>query len=216
MKKLTGMKCIMFVLIAFAGLGIEVALAFLIEPIVYGSSMNNWNTFQNIAHWIITCISWGFVSYFIINLSKKKYGFDLMEKGTKVKNWQWILIILFVIMSLIISYIDWNGSKVLKEFNYNGLLKFIFQYIYYTFEVMLVTLILIFGQKAFEKWFNKVNIPYGGIILALTWGVAHFFTKNISTGIITIISSLAFGSVYLLVNRDIRKTYPILWIMFVL
>ncbi len=74
MKKLTGMKCIMMVLIAFAGLGIEAAFAFLIEPIVYGSSMNNWNTFQNIVHWIITCFSWGFVSYFIINLSKKNMG----------------------------------------------------------------------------------------------------------------------------------------------
>ncbi len=138
-----------------------------------------------------------------------------MKKGTKVKGWQWILVIVFIIMSLVISCIDWNGSKVWKEFHYNGLLKFIFQYIYYTFEVMLVTLILVFGQKAFEQWFNKVNIPYGGIILALTWGVAHFFTKDILTGIVTIISSLAFGSIYLLVNRDIRKTYPILWLMFV-
>lgn len=138
-----------------------------------------------------------------------------MKKGTKVKGWQWILVIVFIIMSLVISCIDWNGSKVWKEFHYNGLLKFIFQYIYYTFEVMLVTLILVFGQKAFEQWFNKVNIPYGGIILALTWGVAHFFTKDILTGIVTIISSLAFGSIYLLVNRDIRKNYPILWVMFV-
>lgn len=138
-----------------------------------------------------------------------------MKNGTKVKGWQWILVIVFIIMSLVISCIDWNGSKVWKEFHYNGLLKFIFQYIYYTFEVMLVTLILVFGQKAFEQWFNKVNIPYGGIILALTWGVAHFFTKDILTGIVTIISSLAFGSIYLLVNRDIRKTYPILWLMFV-
>lgn len=138
-----------------------------------------------------------------------------MKKGTKVKGWQWILVIVFIIMSLEISCIDWNGSKVWKEFHYNGLLKFIFQYIYYTFEVMLVTLILVFGQKAFEQWFNKVNIPYGGIILALTWGVAHFFTKDILTGIVTIISSLAFGSIYLLVNRDIRKNYPILWVMFV-
>lgn len=216
MKKLTGIKCLMFVLIAFLGLGIEVILAFLIEPLLYGSSMNNWTTFENIVHWILTCISWGFVGYFIINLSKKKYGFDLMKRGKSVKAWQWILVIVFIIMSLTISYIDWNGSKVLKELNYNGLLKFIFQYIYYSFEVMLVSLILIFGQKAFEQWFNKVNIPYGGLILAFTWGLAHIFTKDISTGIVTIISSLAFGSVYLLVNRDIRKAYYILWIMFVL
>lgn len=216
MKKLTGMKCIMFVLMAFVGFEIEVMLAFFIEPILYGSSMNNWNTFENIVHWILTCISWGLTGHFIVNLSKKKYGFDLMKRGDKVRKWKWFLIIVFIIMSLIISYIDWNGLKILKELNYNGLLKFIFQYIYYTFEVMLITLILIFAQKAFEEWFNNVNIPYGGIILAITWGVAHFFTKDILTGIITIISSFAFGSIYLLVNRDIRKTYLVLWIMFVL
>lgn len=79
-----------------------------------------------------------------------------------------------------------------------------------------VTLILVFRQNAFEKCFHKRNIPYGGIIVAITWGIGHFFTKNILTGIVTVISGLAFGSVYLLVNRDIKKTYPILWIMFVL
>ena len=84
------------------------------------------------------------------------------------------------------------------------------------FETFLVMLILIFGQKAFEKWFIKTNIPYGGIILAVTWGVGHFITKDIITGIVTAIMSLAFGSIYLLVNRDIRKAYPILFIMFVL
>ena len=57
---------------------------------------------------------------------------------------------------------------------------------------------------------------YGRVITAITWGVGHFFTKDILTGIVTMISGLAFGSVYLLTNRDVRRTYPILLIMFVL
>lgn len=61
-----------------------------------------------------------------------------------------------------------------------------------------------------------MNVPYGGIILVITWGVAHFFTKGIETGIVCMISGFAFGSVYLLVNRDIRKAFPVLLIMFVL
>ena len=126
------------------------------------------------------------------------------------------MIVVCIVGSLIISYMSWNGSKVIKEFYANGLIKFIFQYIYYFFETILIVFILIFGQKAFETWFHKENIPYGGIIVAITWGVAHFFTKDILTGLICIISGLAFGSVYLLVNRDIRKAFPILWIMFVL
>lgn len=216
MKKLTGLKCLLFALIAFSGLGIEVLLALVFEPIIFGVGMDDWSVMQNIIHWTVTCICWGIITYFIFRVSKKKYGFDLLEKTKKMKKWQIIIIIIILILNLVYSYIDWNGSKVLKEFQYNGLLKFIFQYIYYLFEVMLVTLIVIFGQKAFEKWFKNEKIPYGSIMLALTWGMVHFLTKGISTGIGTTISSLIFGEVYLLTNRNTKKTYLILLLLFVL
>lgn len=216
MKKISGMNYMILALLAFAGLGLEMVLAFGIEPAIYGTAMSEWTNLQNIIHWIITCILWGAASWGIVSFAKKKYNFDIFQKGNKVAIWQWLLIVLFIAGSLILSYIDWNGSKVIKEFYANGLLKFIFQYIYYVFETVLVMLILVFGQYAFEKWFHKQNIPYGGIIVAITWGIEHFFTKDIVTGIVTMISGLAFGSVYLLTNRDIMKTYPILWVMFVL
>lgn len=216
MKKATGFSYIVLAMLAFAGLGLEALLAFVIEPVIYGTSINEWTVVQNIIHWVITCILWGVASWLIVRYAKKKYAFDIFEKGNKMAVWQWLLIVVFIIASLILSYIDWNGSKVIKEFQANGPVKFVFQYIYYIFETILVTLILVLGQKAFEEWFKKRNIPYGGIIVAATWGIAHFFTKDVITGIMTVISGLAFGSVYLLVNRDIRKTYPILFVMFVL
>ncbi len=207
---------LLMVLIAFAGLGFEAVLAFMIEPLLYGCDMKSWSVTQNVIHWILTCIVWGLTGFLVIRLAKRFEDFDIFKKGKKMKRWQWLLVILIIIFSLIISYIDWNGSKVLKEFNANGPVKFVFQYIYYCFEVVLVTLILIFGQLAFEKWFKRKNIPYGGIVVALTWGIAHIFTKNLYVGIITMISGLAFGSVYLLTNRDIKISYVILWFMFVL
>ncbi|MCR4867817.1 MAG: hypothetical protein K5921_12890 [Lachnospiraceae bacterium] len=212
----TGFFYLLLVLIAFAGLGLEAVLAFVIEPPLYGCEMKSWNVTQNVLHWIMTCIIWGLVSFSVIWLARKRQDFDLLKKGEGMQKWQWILVILMIIFSLIISYIDWNGSKVLREYHANGPVKFIFQYIYYCFEVMLVTLILIFGQEACEKWFVKKNIPYGGLIVAITWGIGHFFTKDFSTGIITMISGLAFGSVYILTNRDLKKSYVILWLMFVL
>ena len=207
---------LLMVLIAFAGLGFEAVLAFMIEPLLYGCDMKSWSVTQNVIHWILTCIVWGLTGFLVIRLAKRFEDFDIFKKGKKMKRWQWLLVILIIIFSLIISYIDWNGSKVLKEFNANGPVKFVFQYIYYCFEVVLVTLILIFGQLAFEKWFKRKNIPYGGIVVALTWGIAHIFTKNLYVGIITMISGLVFGSVYLLTNRDIKISYVILWLMFVL
>lgn len=216
MKKVTGTDYLVLALLAFAGIGLEIVLAFGIEPLIYGTSIGEWTDLQNIIHWVVTCILWGLVSWYLVHFAKKKYEFDIFQKGDKMAVWQWVLIALFVVGSLILSYFDWNGSKVIKEFYANGPVKFIFQYIYYIFETVLVTLILVFGQNAFEKWFHRKNIPYGGIIVAITWGIGHFFTKDILTGIVTVISGLAFGSVYLLAGRDIRKTYPILWIMFVL
>jgi hypothetical protein len=42
------------------------------------------------------------------------------------------------------------------------------------FEVMLVILIIIYGQKAIETLLKKESpIPFGSIILAVTWGAFH-------------------------------------------
>lgn len=214
MKK--GLLYLGMALLAFAGIGLEVLLAFVIEPPIFGAKFGEWSTAQNIIHWIGTCILWGLSAWCVLIIANKKAGFNIFRRGDKVAVWQWIMIAIIIMGSLIISYNDWNGFKVIKECKANGLLKFIFQYIYYCFEVLLVTLILVFGQKAFEEWFKNPYIPYGGIIVALTWGIGHFFTKNYTTGIITMLSGLAFGSVYLLVNRDIRKSYFIMWLIFVL
>lgn len=216
MKKVFGINYIILGIAVFLCFGLELCLAYFIEPVIYGVSISQWTEWQNILHWIMTCILWGMGSFAIVRFAKVRYEFDLFQKGNKMNMQQWLVVIVFVIASLLISYLDWNGSKIIKEFYINGCVKFIFQYMYYIFETFLFMLILIFGQKAFEKWFIKTNIPYGGIVLAVTWGAGHFITKDILTGIVTVIMSLAFGSIYLLVNRDIRKAYPILFIMFVL
>ena len=127
-----------YALIAFAGLGIEVLLAFFLEPVIYGCAMNEWSTWQNISHWIMTCICWGLMSYFLIRASKQKYGFDVFAYEGKMKAWQWGTVFVIFVLMLIVSYIDWNGSKVLKELHYNGWLKFIFQYIY-TYNLIIIS-----------------------------------------------------------------------------
>ena len=215
-KDSKGWNYFLYALYAFAGLGIEVILAFVLEPLLYGCAMNDWSTFQNISHWVITCICWGVICFMLIKSAKNKYAFDVFERQRKMKVWQWCVVVAIFVVMLVSSYIDWNGSKVIKELRYNGWLKFIFQYIYYVFEVGLVVLIVAFGQKTFEKWFHKdayVVIPYGGILTGLTWGMVHVLTKgSLSTGLLLMLTSIGYGVTYLLVNRDIKKAY--LWILF--
>lgn len=152
-------------LFAFAGLGLEVLLAFLIEPLVYGKELSNFTTTENILHWIMTCIIWAVVSLILIKVAKNKLNFDIFSQNDTIGIHRWIICFGFLTISIVISIIDWNGFKVMKEFLYNSWLKFIFQYIYYIFEAGLFVLIIVFAQKAGEIWFKKGNIPWGGILL---------------------------------------------------
>lgn len=217
-KTVTGMKYIQLALLAFAGLGIEGIYAYLLEPMIYGVPMKDWTFGQNIFHWIITCITWGLVAYFLVRSAKLKQGFDLFEINMKeIKVWQWISILFCIFLISYISYSDWNGFKPVIEYQNLGLPRFVFQYIYYAFETILFMLILIFGQKACEIWFGKVNFPYGGIIVAATWGLVHILTKgSLWTGIICAMAGFSYGVIYLLLNRDIKKVYPVLLIMFLI
>lgn len=216
-KKVTAWDYFSLGMLAFAGLGLEVVYAYALEPLLYGVAMQSWNTSQTITHWIITCISWGIVGYLLIHASKKKYGFNLFQIADKMTKWQWVSVIFCVVIALVASYIDWKGFKVIREFQNKGILLFVFQYIYYAFETVLFMLIIIFAQKAFEVWYKRKNIPYGGIICGITWGFVHAFTKSsIWIGLEGIGLGFLLGITYLLVNRDIKKTYIALFIMFAL
>ena len=214
---LKGLDLLTYGLGIFLALGCEGILAFGIEQNIYGCTIKEFNTWQSILHWVLTYIIWGLFAFFICRGAQKK-GYDIFaESDKKIKTWQWVCIIIGVVACLISTWVDWNGSKVLIEFQKKGLLKFIFQYIYYFIEVFLVLLIIIFGQKACEMWFKKENIPYGGIIAALTWGLGHWWSKgSLGAGIFTALCGLALGSVYLLTNRKIKLSYILLCVMFIM
>ncbi len=207
-----------FLLILYVILGLFLEVAVLLcEGLIYGhTNVFEYTVLQNVIHWMITCALWGTTVFFVIKHAKNKYGFDLLKKSEKMKTWQWLVVFACIVFSVFVSYISWDGFKVVKEFNNLGLVKFIFQYIYYIFETMLFTLIIVFGQKACELIFKNDKIPYGGIVVALTWGLSHIFTKgDLMVGLASALVGFIFGAVYLLVNKDIIKTLIILYIIFV-
>ena len=215
-KKVSGFSFLLLALGAFAGLATELLYAYLVIP-AFGMTIDNWETVPMIIHWSLTCITWGAIAYMLIKVAREKFQFNLFEKGDKVKLWQWAIILIGVVLIMVVSYKNWNGFKVVKEFQNNGWLLFIFQYIYYIVETVLFTLIIVFGQKAFEIWFKKENFPYGGVLVALTWGLGHAITKgDMFMGLYGAFSGFVFGYAYLLANRDIKKTFVILLIMFIL
>jgi len=215
-----GWKYLLLALGAFAGLGLEFAvLGF--GYLAFGEFASfqgpHW---QLILHWIVTCLAWSGAAVLLVRFAKTKMGFDIFKKGGKMKLWQWGAVVLAVALSAVMSYAAWHMDfKVIREFNANGPLRFTFQYIYYIVETVLFLLIIVFGQKTFENWTKKPNIPWGGIICGLTWGVAHIISRGFfdpANGIGAAIAGFMFGAAYLFVNRDVRKAWVVLFLMFVL
>lgn len=197
-------------LLAFGGLSLELILK-IIEDLVSKNSINY------ILHWILTCIIWGIFAFIIIEYSKKSTDFNVFMYKSKPEL-KYIIISTVILLTVIVftNALFWEGFKPAQEFKNLGVSKFIFQYVYYLFEIVLVVLMIAFGQRAGELLFKNTSIPWGGIFLGLTWGIAHSFTKNFSTGIVLLFVSVLFGSVYILLRKNVFYAYPFILLMFVL
>lgn len=204
-------------MLAFGGLGIEMLYAFCLEPMIYGHSMAEFTLVETIIHWTLTIITWMVMAVIIIRTAKKDLGFQLDGNSRK---WTGAGIAAScVLIGLVVfeNFMDVGGLKIIHEFQKLGVLKFIFQHIYYLAEVVLFTLIIVFGQNALEKLFRKKQIPYGGILVGLTWGLAHCFSKgSIWTGLITMVLGFLFGAVYVFLGKDFKKTYIVLALAFII
>lgn len=196
--------------LAFWGLGLELFLIS-IESLILNGTINY------TLHWILTTIVWGIVAFVLVKYSKNSKSFDVFiyKKRPNLKN---LLISLGILFTIIISsnVLFWRGFKPFIEFRNLGFVKFVFQYIYYLFEIMLVTLIIVFGQKAGELLFRSTITPWGGILLGFTWGLTHTFTQGYITGIVLFVVSIIFGSIYILLQKNIFYTFVFLFLMFVL
>ncbi len=187
-ENLNGKNFCNLALYAFAGAGLEILLL-IIEQMIYSKNFSQWNSIQQCTHLFLTSIAWGTIIFSLLLIS---------------------------IISIAITTILWGGVKPIKELQSNGFILWVFQNIYYCFESGIILLIIIFGQKYGEIRFKQENMLYGGIFLSLSWGLVHILTQGFATGIFTIIMSIVYGLIYLLLNKNINFTYLIISIIFIL
>ena len=200
---------------AFLGLGLEIVIL-VGEMQVYGISLDQMSKGQNIVHWVLTCLAWGTMTYALLNCSKKKYGFDSFNESQIPERRNVIVAAILVILLIIEATFAWKGLKPYKEFRGKGILLFCIQYIYYLFETALFVQIIIYGQKFGDMIFKKENIPWGGIMLALTWGIAHVFTQDLFTGIETLFCAVIYGIIYLVLKKNLKWSYLLIAIAFMI
>ncbi len=143
--------------------------------------IQNYTMQQRSIHCIIMVFMWAFFIGVLLLFSRKHYHFpERGSKRDKISSKSLIVTLACFIGCKIMTFIDWHTLKIVGEAQGKTVFQFCAQYLYYIFEVMLVILIIIYGQKAIETLLKKESpIPFGGIILAMTWGAIHFVSRGV-------------------------------------
>ncbi|MDR1712701.1 MAG: hypothetical protein LBR39_00870 [Coriobacteriales bacterium] len=203
-------------LLAFVGLGLEVLLALAIEPLLYGKEMGEWETTEYILHWVITCIVWGVLATALMVFAQKRLSFNVWAAQDKLRPANWLVCLVILVALIAVSTVRFHGIPVIQSFQSLGLLKFVFQHIYYAFEALLVLLIIVFGQRAGECAVARQQIPWGGTLAGLTWGLVHILTKgDVATGLFGCLYGLLFGVIYLAARKNTGVAYVFILLAFI-
>lgn len=184
---------------------------------IFGGTFIDWKYSIQILSKIIPAILWMVLFAITNKLSINKLNFNFMQPNKKVPLTNYFISTLFVIIAILFNYMSWGNFKLLVEYKNAGLIGFIAQHIYYFSEIIIVVTLIVIFQKMFETWLKKTSIPYGGIVVAITWGLVHIFTQNsIVVGLLAFVYGFGFGSIYLILNRNYKLTVIFLFLMFVL
>lgn len=200
-------------LLSFGAFMLEYFSIFVIESILLHVDIWNYTATSKSVHCIIMAFMWAVVIAGLLTFSQKYLHFPAREnKEEKLSLKNWIITFVCLIGCKILTFIDWHTLKVVGEVQGKNTYQFCTQYLYYVFEVMLIVLIIIYGQKAFETLLKKESlIPFGGIILAVTWGAFHFVSRGVGfeiwNGISTMLFSVLSGVMYLRLNRKCWYSY---------
>lgn len=200
-------------LLSFGAFMLEYFSIFVIESILLHTDIWNYTANSKSVHCIIMAFMWSVVIAMLLLFSHKYLHFPTREnKEEKLCLKNWIITFVCLIGCKILTFIDWHTLKVVGELQGKNIYQFCAQYLYYVVEVMLVVLIIIYGQKAIEVLLKKESpIPFGGIILAVTWGMFHFVSRGVGleiwNGISTMIFSVLSGVMYLRLNKKCLYSY---------
>ena len=181
-------------LLLFAAFLLEYFALFVIEMLIMRMNIWDYTANQRSVHHLIMVIIWTLYLCFIIFYSRKHYDFPQKKEKTNISTKNWVVAASCLILCKIMTFIDWHTLKIIGELHGKSVFQFISQYLYYIFEVVLVVLIIIYGQKAIETLLKKESlIPFGGIILAMTWGAFHFVSRGVGLEIWNGISTIGRG-----------------------
>lgn len=145
-----------------------------------------------------------------------------MQSGSKA----WTVVLAGVI---VLGLIGWAEARVsgsgfpsivaehgafVQLYGDQGAVVTVFQYLYYLLESAMVVALVSLFQRAGEKLTLRVLIPWGGIALALSWGLAHLGTHPEGAAVVMLIAMI-YGVAFVMVEKSVPATLALVFLGFV-
>jgi hypothetical protein len=88
--------------------------------------------------------------------------------------------------------------------------------VYYLAEVVVIVLLLGYGQRWGEATWGRPRVPWGGLALACTWGAAHLLLQGPAGGVYAMGAAMLYGVLLLAVRGRFGPAYVLVAAAFLL
>lgn len=200
----------------FGLFGLEMVLL-VIESNTNGPG-SDWTVAQHVSHHLTITAVWLVVGLALLLLTARVTGWRPFARRADPGRTGWLVALVAVAVYIAIQTVLWQGFKPAIEFGRLGMPVFASQYLYYLGETWVIWCTLTFAQESANRmWPRLGHIPWGGIFLALTWGVMHIVTiGHLMTAVMAAVGAVIMGIIHNALNHDIRRSYPLLALAFLL
>ncbi len=212
----------MVALYAFAVFGWELIVMLLLDPLwrSTGSSLGA------LLHWGVTALGWTVGSLLIIRAMRQpRRGLDGTHRAAPhgyalARTLGVVAAVVLAIGLRALALQEWKlveeYGRIVDDHGTRAPLVFACLLLYYLSETIVIVLVLALGQRAGELRFGSPAFPWGGLVLAVTWGATHVLLQGPATGIYAMGASLLYGVIYCLGNRRLASTFAIVALAFIL
>ncbi|MCT1396062.1 hypothetical protein M4D51_10025 [Microbacterium sp. p3-SID338] len=199
-------------LYAFAVFGWELVATMLLDPL--------WASVGAAAgallHWAVTAAGWLIGALLVFRAARRAAGASAAElaplRGHTALRALGVLVAGAVAIGVrVVVLQEW---KLVGEYERLSAaqgeatpLAFALLLVYYLCEACVILLVIALGQRAGEIAFGRPALPWGGLVLALTWGAVHIFLQGPATGVYAMAAAVLYGCIYAWGNRRTAPTY---------
>ena len=199
----------------------EAAILFepLYEDIYYGTLSNMFFTVIRAIIWAVGIITMVIISKKVLKFNPLRSPKESRKEELPIKNLIALTLITTACIALLSGLVGWQ-VKILADLGerYTGLMLELSAATWACNAVKILVAIMMinFFQEGMEKSkFNK-HIPWGGLLLLLTFGLYELIMGSTNYPLVYLLYTLVYGEIHLLTHKNTIKSFLLIYLIYLL